>query len=195
MPPIKAYPIINRLISPELRIAQLRPNQAAAVFASLDENRERLRRRLTWVDRQRNLTHMQDFIMAITQLQRDNGAPTAGIWAGPKLLGIVSLHPINWATKAATIGVWVTAEAERQGIATKAIAALRDFAFKDLGLNRVELVASPDNLAIPAIAIKLFFRPQQYSTTVVWPHDQRAPKLVFGQSADEAPVKPARKKT
>ncbi|MBW4061703.1 GNAT family N-acetyltransferase [Candidatus Saccharibacteria bacterium] len=187
MQPTNAYPIINRLISPELRLAQFRPNQAQALFDLVDANRERLRRRLTWVDRQRNLAHTKDFIMDITRLQHDNGAPTAGIWAGPKLLGVVSLHEIIWPTKSATLGFWVDAEIKRQGIATKAVGGLRDFAFRELGLNRVEIVSSPDNLAAAAIATKLGFTPQQYSTTVVWPHDPKGAKLVFGQAVADAP--------
>ena len=133
------YPIINRKVSNELRLAQFRPNQAPALFALVDKNRTQLRKRHIWVDRQRNVTHTQDFIMGATQVQRENGAPTAGLWEGPNLIGVISLHLIDWSTKTAMLGYWLDSDYEGQEIMTKAISAMSDFAVRELGLEHIEL--------------------------------------------------------
>lgn len=75
-----------------------------------------------------------------------------------QILGIVSLHRIDWARRYAAMGYWVRRTAWGQGAATEAMAALVDHAFDDLLLHRLELHIAADNAASHRVAEKLGFQ-------------------------------------
>jgi RimJ/RimL family protein N-acetyltransferase len=54
--------------------------------------------------------------------------------------------------RAGEVGYWVAAEARRRGVATRAVQLLAGWAFSDLALERIELLAEPGNLASQRVA-------------------------------------------
>lgn len=73
-----------------------------------------------------------------------------------ELLGSIALHPKGHDT--AAVGYWCAAHARRHGIATRALRRLCRHAFDDRGLERLELVADPENFASHRVAAKAGFR-------------------------------------
>ena len=71
-----------------------------------------------------------------------------------RLLGCCGLNRFDWLNLAANLGYWVRRTACRQGVATEATRLLLRFAFEQLGLQRVEIVAAKDNLASQRVAEK-----------------------------------------
>ncbi len=57
-----------------------------------------------------------------------------------------------------SIGYWVARPARKQGICTRALRLLARHALDDLGLQSVQLVTDPDNLASQRVAEKVGFR-------------------------------------
>jgi RimJ/RimL family protein N-acetyltransferase len=74
------------------------------------------------------------------------------------LLGITSLHRIDWSRRCAGLGYWVRRSSWGGGIATESSLCLVDYAFRDLFLNRLEMHVDPENLASHRVAAKLGFR-------------------------------------
>lgn len=62
-------------------------------------------------------------------------------------LGIDKPHTAN-------LGYWMRTSATQKGLATEATRLLREFAFKHLGLARIEIVMAVTNLASRRVAIK-----------------------------------------
>jgi RimJ/RimL family protein N-acetyltransferase len=56
------------------------------------------------------------------------------------------------------IGYWVAPPARGRGVCTRALRLLSRWAFEDLGLQRVELITDPDNVASQRVAEKAGFR-------------------------------------
>lgn len=56
------------------------------------------------------------------------------------------------------VGYWVAAEARGRGRCSEALRALSRWAFEELRLGRVELLADPDNIASQRVAEKAGFR-------------------------------------
>jgi RimJ/RimL family protein N-acetyltransferase len=54
--------------------------------------------------------------------------------------------------RAGEVGYWVAADARRRGVATRAVRLLSDWAFAELGLDRIELLAEPGNEASQRVA-------------------------------------------
>lgn len=62
-----------------------------------------------------------------------------------RFVGAAGLNQFNTVNNFCNLGYWVRESAQRQGGATAAVAALRNYAFNGLGLTRVEIVAAVSN--------------------------------------------------
>lgn len=73
------------------------------------------------------------------------------------VLGSVGLMRIHEERHVAEIGYWVAAEARRHGIATRAVRLVADWASRDLGIARVELMTRIENVASQGVAERAGF--------------------------------------
>ena len=78
--------------------------------------------------------------------------------ASGELLGSVSLD-LFAGREAAEIGYWVKREARRRGVALGAARLIIDWAFGELGIERLELLTYPGNEVSQALAARLGFAP------------------------------------
>lgn len=74
-----------------------------------------------------------------------------------RLLGVASLHRIDWQRRSAGVGYWVRRADWGRGIATEAARELALEGFRAYGLNRLELQIAVDNKASQRVADKLGF--------------------------------------
>ncbi len=62
------------------------------------------------------------------------------------IAGVISLsHIMRGPLQSASVGYWVSQDQNGRGLATRALAAMIEYAFTDLGLHRLEATASPEN--------------------------------------------------
>ena len=62
--------------------------------------------------------------------------------ASARLLGMVSLHRIDWLRRSGGVGYWVRRSEQGRGIAPEAARAMLDVAFVECGLHRVEVLVA-----------------------------------------------------
>jgi RimJ/RimL family protein N-acetyltransferase len=74
-----------------------------------------------------------------------------------QLLGMASLHRLDWPRRCAGLGYWVRRSAWGQGIATEAGSAVVEQAFHRLDLHRVEAYVATGNRASQRVVEKLGF--------------------------------------
>jgi ribosomal-protein-serine acetyltransferase len=72
-----------------------------------------------------------------------------------RLLGCCGLNHLDWLNLMANLGYWVRTSACGRGIATAATKLVLRFAFEQLGLQRVEIVAAEGNIASQRVAEKV----------------------------------------
>jgi [ribosomal protein S5]-alanine N-acetyltransferase len=60
--------------------------------------------------------------------------------------------------RAGHIGYWCAAEARGRGVVTRALRLLSLYGFEELGLQRLELITDPDNVASQRVAEKVGYR-------------------------------------
>jgi RimJ/RimL family protein N-acetyltransferase len=70
-----------------------------------------------------------------------------------RLLGTVALMEIDAADGYAEMGYWLAAEARGRGVASGAVALLRDWAAAELGLTVLEILVHRDN--VPSLGVPL----------------------------------------
>jgi RimJ/RimL family protein N-acetyltransferase len=71
-----------------------------------------------------------------------------------RYLGGCGLNQIDTLNQRANLGYWVRSTAARRGVATAAVAALRDWAFAHTDLVRLEIVVALGNVASHRVAEK-----------------------------------------
>ncbi len=71
------------------------------------------------------------------------------------LLGVVSLHRIDWTRRCAGLGYWIRRASQRKGYATEAVGRLIDHAFEELGMHRLEAHIGLENRASQRVVEKL----------------------------------------
>jgi RimJ/RimL family protein N-acetyltransferase len=71
--------------------------------------------------------------------------------------GTIMLHSFDWKNKRAELGAWIAAAARDQGVGSAALDLLLAWAFDDVGLERIEMTALPENENVPHIAEKFGF--------------------------------------
>lgn len=81
----------------------------------------------------------------------------AGIWRKGRLVGVVGLRNINRARATADMDYALDADHRGKGIMTEACRALVSYGFRELGLNRIQLLPDVDNRASCGVPERLGF--------------------------------------
>ena len=167
----------------ELRLVQMQ--DAPALRALTDDNREHLRRWLPWVEGSKTLDDTRDFIKSSLSRFADNNGFVAGIWFQGSLAGTIDFHSIDWTNRRTSIGYLLSASFQGRGLMTKACRAMMDHAFHDLHLNRVEIRCAPDNTRSRAIPERLGFTQEGTIRQAAWTYDRYVDDVVYGMLAAE----------
>jgi RimJ/RimL family protein N-acetyltransferase len=78
--------------------------------------------------------------------------------ADDRMLGVVTLHSFGWRHQRTEVGFWLLPAERGAGVGTEAVGLCVDWAFKGLGMYRVEMTTLPSLTAALAIAKRLGFR-------------------------------------
>lgn len=76
---------------------------------------------------------------------------------GGTLLGSISLMRFHWPARRGEVGYWLGAAARGRGHATRAVGLISRWGFRELGLERIELIAAAGNSASQAVAARAGF--------------------------------------
>ncbi|MBC8099644.1 MAG: GNAT family N-acetyltransferase [Armatimonadetes bacterium] len=139
----------------ELRLFEDRHTED--LFDLTDANRVHLREWLMWADDIGSMSDSRAFIRDGLRQFADNDGFQAGIWYQGDLVGCIGLHRINWSDRNTEIGYWLAQAYTGRGIATRATAAMVDYAMNVYRLHRVIIRCAAGNLKSRAIPERLGF--------------------------------------
>jgi len=102
--------------------------------------------------------HAREFIGGTTtDLANGSELALAVVDADDRLLGALGISNFDWDDLKAEIGYWMAADARRRGIGARATRMLAEWALTSLGLERLELLAHPENEASQRLAERAGF--------------------------------------
>ena len=142
--------MFRRKVAPGIEIRQFEMRDVEPTFAAVERNREYLRQWLPWVDYTRTADDLRHFISRVQTQFDANQGPQAGIWVNGQFSGSLGCHAIDWANRNSSIGFWVDAAQQGQGLITRCCAVMLDYLFHEMALHRlvaaeqVLVDASPD---------------------------------------------------
>ena len=145
-----------------IKLCLCEERHAEELFDLVDQNRIYLREWLPWLDVNTSPADTKKFIKtSLEQFVNNKGFQTAIAFQG-WLAGMIGYHPIDWANRSVSIGYWLGAAFQGQGIMTKSCRFLVDYAFNELRLKRVEIRCAVENYRSRAIPERLGFQKRRH---------------------------------
>ena len=145
---------VDQNISLEL----LNDKHAESIFKLINSNRVHLREWLPWVIKIQTIDDFKGFISEYNQKYTDNSDIAFVILYDFKVVGRIGIYKIDNSNKIGSIGYWLGADFQGNGIILKSVEKLIEYCFTTLDLNRIEIKCGTKNFKSQAIPIKLNFK-------------------------------------
>lgn len=165
-------PLFDELRGERVLVRPYCESDAEALHEAVDESREHIRPWLPWAEGHQTIEETRDWIIrCMAHWLLREGLPL-GIWeiGTGRYLGGTGVHPRNWEIGYFEIGYWLRHSAEGHGYMQEAVRLIVDFAFEQLGAQRVEIRCDARNRRSAAVAERLGFVREAHLR-----HHERAP--------------------
>lgn len=172
-------------VDDEIEIRMLEEFDADEVFGLVNRNREYLRQWLIWVDRTGTADVTRQYIKDARRLYENKEAMSAGIWLTGELVGAIGVVGYEWHNRIMEIGYWLSADRQGKGIITRAVSAMVDDAFNNLGMNRIEIHCATGNVGSRAIPERLGFKQDGVMREAGLINGQFVDKVIYSMLASE----------
>jgi ribosomal-protein-serine acetyltransferase len=140
---------------PSLRLRLLREEDAEELYLRVDQNREHLRWRASWVD---GTTAKSDTLKFVRFCLDSAGSGTGFHYAlllDGEIVGLVTFNSIDKMNRCATMGYWLAKSQTGRGLMTTAVKTLIDEGFRQLELNRIQARVATENYPSQAVCDRL----------------------------------------
>ena len=144
-------------VDDEVELGLLEERHAQILLDLNEQNRDHLRE---WLPIYGNLKTLEENLNIIKEgLKRfsENNGFQAGIWYKGELAGIFICKYYDWKAKQTEFGYLLGKAYTGKGIMTRVTRKMTDYAFKELGLNRIEIRCGTGNTASRAVPERLGF--------------------------------------
>ncbi|QAS51972.1 GNAT family N-acetyltransferase [Halobacillus litoralis] len=172
-------------VDEDLSLKLIDYQDAEELYNLSDRSRDHLRTWLPWI----NFTHSPDdtkkFIQASLQRYADNDGLTVCILYHGKIAGVVDFLEFDWGNKKTSVGYWMGADYKGKGLLTRSCRTLFDYAFQDMGLNRIEIRAAEENIKSRGIPERLGFVQEGVVRQAALLYDEYTDHVVYGMLAEE----------
>ncbi|UJF33516.1 GNAT family N-acetyltransferase [Paenibacillus hexagrammi] len=172
-------------IDGDLSLRLIHIGDAERIFELTNLSRKYLREWLPWLDQTQRLEDTQGFIKGCLQGYANNTGLTTVVLFKEEIVGVAGFNQINWSNQTAYIGYWLSSLHQGQGIMTRTAAALTDYAFRELHLNKVEIRAAESNQKSRSVPERLGFVEEGRIRQAEWLYDHFVDHVVYGILAEE----------
>lgn len=159
-------------IRDDVELRPLEPADADELFLAIDANRAYLRRWLPWLDGTQSSADVLAFIQKGVDERREGRAIRLGIRVAGRLRGAIGLHAVDWNNRSTSIGYWLDAALQGQGIMTACCSHLVAHLFDALDLHRVVIRCAVENRRSRAIPERLGFVHEGVARDAEWLYDR-----------------------
>ena len=142
----------------QLVVRFYRADDVARLFEAVRESIPEVSPWLAWCHQNYSIEESRDFIQARTDKSQGEEWYSFGVFDrnnDGRFLGGVGLNFINRVHQFGNLGYWVRTSATGKGVASRASRLVARFAFAELGLHRIEILAAVPNIASQRVAEKL----------------------------------------
>ena len=140
-----------------LRLVPKKEEYTAASWNAIERSLPELKRFMTWAHTSTPVTTAEHLRMAEAEWEEWTGWDWV-VFFGDEVAGSLGFNRYDAMWQTANLGYWIRSDLAGRGFATEAGNAAITFAFTELELHRLELVAAVENVASNRVAEKLGFQ-------------------------------------
>ena len=170
-------------INDHYHLRQTIPDDAEETFVMVDTNRAYLRQWMPWVDSVQSANDIREHLESV--LQDPDNSPELVLVFQDKIIGRLGFHQIDTRNSSSSIGYWLDAGHQGQGLMSMAVEAVMDYAFGTLDLNRMVIRAAVENKASRAIPERLGFQQEGIAREAEWLYDHYVDLVVYSLLSEE----------
>jgi ribosomal-protein-serine acetyltransferase len=141
-----------------IALKQLTTSDTEDVFKAIDSQRDYLGKWLPFVAFTKEMADTGKFVDSVVHAPEDRFEYVFTIRKDDALVGLIGFKDTDRQNKKTEIGYWISEKHQKQGIVTKSVVKLCDFAFNNQGINRIQIKCAVDNIASKNIPKKLGFK-------------------------------------
>ncbi|HPE87840.1 MAG: N-acetyltransferase [Bacteroidia bacterium] len=144
-------------VDQEIELHQLQSSDAADIFHAIDTQRSYLGIWLPFVAVTQSVADSEAFVDSVVNAPAANSEPVFAIRKKGAFVGLAGFNHTDPGNHKTEIGYWLSAPWQKQGIMTKTVGRLCDYAFNELNMNRIQIKCAIGNTASRSIPIRLGF--------------------------------------
>jgi len=145
-------------IDTDLELRQLELSDSIDIFNTINSQRKYLGKWLPFVAYTHRLEDTENFINSVVNAPKDKFEYTFTIRKKDEFVGLIGLKSSDKINRITEIGYWISERFQKEGIVTKSVDKLCDFAFKDQGFNRIQIKCAVENRLSSNIPKRLGFK-------------------------------------
>lgn len=150
--------MISIEIDPEIRLQQLELSDTADIFYTIDSQREYLGKWLPFVADTKAPSDTEQFVKSVINANQGKFEPVFAIRKRLEFVGLIGFKDTDPLNKKTEIGYWLSEKHQGQGIMTKSVARLCDYAFSMEEINRIQIKCAVGNFPSSSIPKRLGFK-------------------------------------
>ncbi len=182
---MKASKLKELKIDASTRLRELTSEDASSLYALVDSNRKHLRQWLPWVDMQQGPHDSGQFIEGARNDNQAGVALTLGIEHQGDVVGMIGFHEFDNDNRKTSMGYWISSSHQGKGIVSSCCERLIEYAFTNLGLNRVVMKIAEDNIRSRSVAERLGLVREGTCRQSEWLYDHFVNQVIYAMVADQ----------
>ncbi len=144
-------------VNNKIHLEAIRLSAAPVVFEAIDRDREFLRTWLPFVDATRSTSDTELFIKSMVSQNAVKKDEVFTIWYNFEFAGLIGFKDTDWVNHKTELGYWLAEKMQGKGIITQCTAKLIEYAFRKLGMNRIQIKVAKGNIRSAAVPARLGF--------------------------------------
>jgi len=150
---IKTIPITESIV-----LRQIQTSDAPDIFKTIDSQRQYLGKWLPFVEFSMKEADTFRFIQSNVEASADKREFVFVIIHQGRFAGVIGFKDTDWLNRRTEMGYWLAEEMQGRGLVTQSVEKLCQFAFEELGINRIQIKCAVGNFASKKVPQRLNFR-------------------------------------
>ncbi len=172
-------------VDDEIKLVVPQGFYAEDMFPVIMENYDHLRKWVPWLPDGYNIESTRSAYEEAFAAARESRNLWLLIKYKNRFVGGTGLNKFDFPNRTTEIGYWLSAEYEGNGIISRSCKALIEYAFDDLGFNRIEIKCAVENKKSRAIPEKIGFTEEGVLREAEWLYDHFVDWTVYSMLAKD----------
>jgi len=145
-------------IDSEIELKQLEQSDTIEIFNTIDNEREYLGKWLPFVEFTKEILDSEKFVDSVVNAPENKFEYVFTIKKQDEFIGLIGFKDTDRLNKKTEIGYWLSKKNQKQGIITKSVDKLCNFAYNKLDINRIQIKCAVNNKSSIRIPQRLGFK-------------------------------------